>query len=158
MSCFWFESSLFTYHMIIVKTTYLQWPKKSSLFLSLAYLSCYVIPQLRVDKWWGNRKELATVRTICSHVQNMIKGVTLVRALSYTENTQPAVVLLFYFFALKTLLFHCFCRVSGTKCAPYMPIFPSMLWSRRMEAWLKSGTFWERSTFAVFAWGRVRLP
>ncbi|KAI2534083.1 RPL9 isoform 10, partial [Pan troglodytes] len=30
---------------------------------------------LRVDKWWGNRKELATVRTICSHVQNMIKGV-----------------------------------------------------------------------------------
>uniref|UniRef100_A0A2I3T3L2 Large ribosomal subunit protein uL6 n=1 Tax=Pan troglodytes TaxID=9598 RepID=A0A2I3T3L2_PANTR len=32
---------------------------------------------LRVDKWWGNRKELATVRTICSHVQNMIKGVTL---------------------------------------------------------------------------------
>uniref|UniRef100_A0A8C9MR64 Large ribosomal subunit protein uL6 n=1 Tax=Serinus canaria TaxID=9135 RepID=A0A8C9MR64_SERCA len=33
--------------------------------------------KLRVDKWWGNRKELATVRTICSHVQNMIKGVTL---------------------------------------------------------------------------------
>ncbi|XP_060549555.1 large ribosomal subunit protein uL6-like [Pantherophis guttatus] len=33
--------------------------------------------KLHVDKWWGNRKELATVRTICSHVQNMIKGVTL---------------------------------------------------------------------------------
>uniref|UniRef100_A0A3Q3MQH0 Large ribosomal subunit protein uL6 n=2 Tax=Mastacembelus armatus TaxID=205130 RepID=A0A3Q3MQH0_9TELE len=33
--------------------------------------------KLRVEKWWGNRKELATVRTICSHVQNMIKGVTL---------------------------------------------------------------------------------
>ncbi|KAB0372063.1 hypothetical protein FD755_015855 [Muntiacus reevesi] len=33
--------------------------------------------RLRVDKWWGNRKELATVRTIYSHVQNMIKGVTL---------------------------------------------------------------------------------
>nr|AFM89948.1 60S ribosomal protein L9 [Callorhinchus milii] len=33
--------------------------------------------KLRVDKWWGNRKELPTVRTICSHVQNMIKGVTL---------------------------------------------------------------------------------
>uniref|UniRef100_A0A2I3HIS6 Large ribosomal subunit protein uL6 n=1 Tax=Nomascus leucogenys TaxID=61853 RepID=A0A2I3HIS6_NOMLE len=31
--------------------------------------------RLRVDKWWCNRKELATVRTICSHVQNMIKGV-----------------------------------------------------------------------------------
>ena len=33
--------------------------------------------KLRVDKWWGNRKELAAVHTICSHVQNMIKGVTL---------------------------------------------------------------------------------
>nr|XP_045371648.1 60S ribosomal protein L9-like [Camelus bactrianus] len=33
--------------------------------------------RLRVDKWWGNRKELATVCTICSHVQNRIKGVTL---------------------------------------------------------------------------------
>ncbi|XP_051699176.2 large ribosomal subunit protein uL6-like [Oryctolagus cuniculus] len=33
--------------------------------------------RLWVDKWWGNRKELATVRTICSHIQNMIKGVTL---------------------------------------------------------------------------------
>ncbi|XP_036138115.1 60S ribosomal protein L9-like [Molossus molossus] len=32
--------------------------------------------RLQVDKW-GNRKEQATIRTICSHVQNMIKGVTL---------------------------------------------------------------------------------
>ncbi|XP_032459859.1 LOW QUALITY PROTEIN: 60S ribosomal protein L9-like [Phocoena sinus] len=33
--------------------------------------------RLRVDTWWENRKELVTVRTICSHVQNVIKGVTL---------------------------------------------------------------------------------
>ncbi|CAL8239539.1 unnamed protein product [Gadus morhua 'NCC'] len=33
--------------------------------------------KLRVDKWWGNRKELATVRTSCSHVQDMVKGVTM---------------------------------------------------------------------------------
>ncbi|XP_055459711.1 60S ribosomal protein L9-like [Psammomys obesus] len=33
--------------------------------------------RLRVDKWWGNRKELATVRTIYSHVQNMSNGATL---------------------------------------------------------------------------------
>ncbi|XP_032979731.1 60S ribosomal protein L9-like [Rhinolophus ferrumequinum] len=31
----------------------------------------------RVDKWWGNEKELATVCIICSHGQNMIKGVAL---------------------------------------------------------------------------------
>lgn len=49
------------------------------------------------------------------------------------------------------------CRVSGTRCAPSTPISPSTLSSRRTEAWSKSGTFWERSTFAVLTWGRVRL-
>ena len=32
--------------------------------------------RLRVQKWFGNRKELATVRTICSHIENMMVGVT----------------------------------------------------------------------------------
>jgi len=32
--------------------------------------------RLRVQKWFGVRKELATVRTVCTHVENMIKGVT----------------------------------------------------------------------------------
>ncbi len=26
-------------------------------------------------KWFGNRKELAAIRTVCSHVQNMVTGV-----------------------------------------------------------------------------------
>lgn len=47
---------------------------------------CFLM-QLRVDKWWGNRKELATVRTICSHVQNMIKGVTLVSCVWNQDNS-----------------------------------------------------------------------
>ncbi|CAH8515657.1 unnamed protein product [Heterobilharzia americana] len=29
-----------------------------------------------VTKYFGNRKELAAVRTVCSHIGNMIKGVT----------------------------------------------------------------------------------
>nr|CAX72036.1 Ribosomal protein L9 [Schistosoma japonicum] len=29
-----------------------------------------------VTKYFGNRKELAAVRTVCSHISNMIKGVT----------------------------------------------------------------------------------
>ncbi|XP_036284780.1 60S ribosomal protein L9-like [Pipistrellus kuhlii] len=33
--------------------------------------------RLWVDKWWGYRKELATVFAVCSHVPNMIKGFTL---------------------------------------------------------------------------------
>ncbi|KAI4577245.1 hypothetical protein MJG53_005047 [Ovis ammon polii x Ovis aries] len=50
--------------------------------------------RLRVDKWWGNRKELATVCTICSHVQNMIKGATLgfrykMRDNSRREHSKP---------------------------------------------------------------------
>lgn len=32
---------------------------------------------LRVEKWFGKKKEIAAVRTVCSHVQNMLKGVTL---------------------------------------------------------------------------------
>ncbi|KAJ1372483.1 60S ribosomal protein L9 [Parelaphostrongylus tenuis] len=32
--------------------------------------------QLRVRKWFGVRKELAAIRTVCSHIQNMVKGVT----------------------------------------------------------------------------------
>merc|ERR1712099_168484 len=31
---------------------------------------------LKVEKWFGLRKELAAVRTICSHISNMIIGVT----------------------------------------------------------------------------------
>lgn len=32
--------------------------------------------KIKVQKWFGNRAELAVVRTICSHIENMIKGVT----------------------------------------------------------------------------------
>merc|ERR1712071_527872 len=32
--------------------------------------------KIRVEKWFGTKKEVAGVRTICSHVGNMIKGVT----------------------------------------------------------------------------------
>lgn len=32
--------------------------------------------KIKVQKWFGNRRELAVVRTICSHIENMIKGVT----------------------------------------------------------------------------------
>merc|ERR1712176_908023 len=31
---------------------------------------------LKVEKWFGKRKELAAVRTVCSHIANMINGVT----------------------------------------------------------------------------------
>ncbi|BFZ02983.1 hypothetical protein BsWGS_06022 [Bradybaena similaris] len=33
--------------------------------------------QLKVEKWFGKHKELAAVNTVCSHVQNMMKGVTV---------------------------------------------------------------------------------
>lgn len=32
---------------------------------------------LRVRKWFGIRKELAAIRTVCSHIENMIKVSTL---------------------------------------------------------------------------------
>lgn len=33
---------------------------------------------VKVEKWFGTKKELACVRTVCSHIENMIKGVTKV--------------------------------------------------------------------------------
>merc|ERR1712168_509953 len=32
---------------------------------------------IKVEKWFGTKKQLAAVRTVCSHIQNMFKGVTL---------------------------------------------------------------------------------
>ncbi|XP_059471180.1 large ribosomal subunit protein uL6 [Neocloeon triangulifer] len=32
---------------------------------------------LKVEKWFGTKKEIAAVRTVCSHIENMLKGVTL---------------------------------------------------------------------------------
>lgn len=29
---------------------------------------------LKVEKWFGTKKQLAAVRTVCSHIENMIKG------------------------------------------------------------------------------------
>ena len=40
---------------------------------------------LVVRKWFGIKKELATVRTVCSHVENMIVGVT--RGFQYKMRT-----------------------------------------------------------------------
>ena len=34
--------------------------------------------ELQVNKWFGKKKEIAAVRTVCSHVSNMIRGVTKV--------------------------------------------------------------------------------
>merc|ERR1712088_666856 len=31
---------------------------------------------IKVEKWFGRKKELAAVRTVCSHITNMINGVT----------------------------------------------------------------------------------
>ncbi|XP_076057961.1 ribosomal protein L9 [Oratosquilla oratoria] len=31
---------------------------------------------VKVDKWFGNKKQVAAVRTVCSHIENMVKGVT----------------------------------------------------------------------------------
>jgi large subunit ribosomal protein L9e len=31
--------------------------------------------KIRVDLWFGNRKQLACIRTICSHIENMVTGV-----------------------------------------------------------------------------------
>lgn len=41
--------------------------------------------KLRVDMWFGKKKQLATLRTITTHVENMITGVT--KGFSYKMRT-----------------------------------------------------------------------
>ena len=36
---------------------------------------------IKVEKWFGKKKELAAVRTVCSHIENLFKGVTKVNLL-----------------------------------------------------------------------------
>merc|ERR1712083_653635 len=31
---------------------------------------------IKVEKWFGKKKQIAAVRTVCSHIKNMFKGVT----------------------------------------------------------------------------------
>ena len=37
--------------------------------------------KLRVDVWFAKKKELACLRTICSHIENLMKGVIYVSIL-----------------------------------------------------------------------------
>ena len=34
---------------------------------------------IKVEKWFGKSKQIAAVRTVCSHIENMFKGVTKVK-------------------------------------------------------------------------------
>lgn len=48
-------------------------------FKHLAVDIFMVNPRLiKVEKWFGRKKEIAAVRTVCSHIENMLKGVTKV--------------------------------------------------------------------------------
>ena len=35
---------------------------------------------IKVEKWFGKKKQIAAVRTVKSHIQNMFKGLTYVRS------------------------------------------------------------------------------
>ena len=43
---------------------------------------------IKVEKWFGKKKELAAVRTVCSHIENLFKGVMKVRLIS-SKMLQP---------------------------------------------------------------------
>ena len=50
-----------------------------SIYLSIyqpIYLTFPSYCRLKAEKWFGNRKDIATVRTVISHIENMMKGVT----------------------------------------------------------------------------------
>ena len=48
---------------------------------------------IRVDVWFALRKQLACLRTICSHIENLVKGVQYV---SITQNFQKLGIIRLY--------------------------------------------------------------
>ena len=42
--------------------------------------------KLRVDVWFAKRKQLACVKTICSHIENLFKGVLYVSATNLSNH------------------------------------------------------------------------
>jgi hypothetical protein len=40
--------------------------------------------RIRVDIWFATRKQMACLRTICSHIENLFKGVLYVRLADFT--------------------------------------------------------------------------
>lgn len=65
-------------------------------------LNVYVCIVQQVEKWFGKHKELAAVNTVCSHVQNMIKGVTVV-----STSCHVAIILCIYTALLNVFLVSC---------------------------------------------------
>ena len=60
-------------------------------------LTLVVKMKVRDDVWFASRKELACVKTICTHIENMIKGVIYVSSIHL--NSKPII------FYLKKCLF-----------------------------------------------------
>ena len=56
--------------------------RRGTLTKSFSHLSCEITKlskgKLRVDVWFATRKQLACLRTICSHIENLFKGVQYV--------------------------------------------------------------------------------
>nr|ALS04898.1 60S ribosomal protein L9 [Pseudodiaptomus poplesia] len=54
--------------------------KRGSLVKSFKHLAVDIYMEnpktIKVEKWFGTKKQLAAVRTVCSHINNMFKGVT----------------------------------------------------------------------------------
>lgn len=61
---------------------------------------------VRVEKWFGKKKELAAVRTVCSHISNLCKGVTQVRQVpkSFKTRFNSSDLVIFKRFSMKWAL------------------------------------------------------
>lgn len=51
--------------------------KFSAVWFSLIHLISFQVDKdtIKVEKWFGKSKEIAAVRTVCSHIENLFKGV-----------------------------------------------------------------------------------
>lgn len=101
---------------------------------------------IKVDLWWATRKQLACVRTICSHIENLFTGVT--QGFTYKLRFVCKCWNELYLFSRISIfmIFHCLLFLLCDITNEQTRIFLSM--SRLLETLLKFATFWEKDVYA----------
>lgn len=63
--------------------------------------------KLRVNVWFAKRKELACVKTLCTHIENMIKGVV------YVSPTTPVKLRLYLQLRIRLVSVHVLLQICS---------------------------------------------
>ena len=116
--------------------------------------------RVHVDKWWGNRKNLATVCALCSHLQNMVRGMgvgCLAGSGGRAGDCWPGFVSSSPVLGIEITSKRKKKHEEGGYTGLLLPVLymltsPSMLFFRRIVLFLKSVISWVKNKSVGFGW------